>query len=71
MGNSDKTVLVTGATGRQGGAVIRHMLPNGWKLRALTRNSDSYAAKELTRQGVEVVQGDLEDPSSLDRFSGG
>jgi uncharacterized protein YbjT (DUF2867 family) len=68
---TDKTVLVTGATGRQGGAVIRHMLPNGWKLRALTRNPATHAAKELARQGVEVVQGDLEDPSSLDRAARG
>jgi uncharacterized protein YbjT (DUF2867 family) len=66
MGNSDKTVLVTGATGRQGGAVIRHMLPKGWKLRALTRKTNSYAAQELARQGVELVQGDLEDPASLE-----
>ena len=68
---TDKKVLVTGATGRQGGAVIRHMLPNGWKLRALTRSPGSYAAKELARQGVEVVQGDLEDLSSLDRAARG
>ena len=65
--NSDKTVLVTGATGRQGGAVIRHMRPKGWKLRALTRNPNSYAAKELAKQGVELVQGDLDDPGSLER----
>jgi len=66
MPNGDRTVLVTGATGRQGGAVIRHMLPKGWGLRALTRNPASHAAKELTRQGVEVVQGDLEDSPSLE-----
>jgi uncharacterized protein YbjT (DUF2867 family) len=67
MNNSDKTVLVAGATGRQGGAVIRHMLPKGWKLRALTRSLSSHVAQELKRQGVEVVQGDLEDPTSLVR----
>jgi len=66
MENTDKTLLVTGATGRQGGAVIRHMLGKGWKLRALTRSSNAPAAQELTRQGVEVVQGDLEDPASLE-----
>ena len=71
MSNADRTVLVTGATGRQGGAVIRHMLPKGWKLRALTRNSTSHGAQELSRQGVEVVQGDLEEPSSLERASRG
>jgi uncharacterized protein YbjT (DUF2867 family) len=65
MVSSDKTVLVTGATGRQGGAVVRHMLPKGWRLRALTRNTASLPAQELARQGVEVLRGDLEDPSSL------
>jgi len=65
MPDTDKTVLVTGATGRQGGAVVRHMLAKGWKLRALTRKTSSHAAQALARQGVEVVQGDLEDPSSV------
>jgi uncharacterized protein YbjT (DUF2867 family) len=67
MSNADRTVLVTGATGRQGGAVIRHLLPKGWRLRALTRNPASHPAKELVRQGVEVIQGDLEDTPSLER----
>ena len=67
MNHADKTVLVTGATGQQGGAVIRHMLPKGWKLRALTRNPASREAKALALQGVEVVQGDLDDPASLAR----
>jgi uncharacterized protein YbjT (DUF2867 family) len=65
MFQADKTVLVTGATGRQGGAVIRHMLPKGWKLRALTRNPEGREARALARQGVEVVQGDLEDTDSI------
>jgi uncharacterized protein YbjT (DUF2867 family) len=71
MQNSDKTVLVTGATGRQGGAVVRHMLPKGWKLRALTRNPNNHAAQDLTSKGVEVVQGDLEDPASIARAAMG
>jgi uncharacterized protein YbjT (DUF2867 family) len=71
MVNADKTVLVTGATGRQGGAVIRGLLPNGWKLRALTRNSTNTAAQDLARKGIEVVQGDLEDPTSLERAARG
>ena len=71
MTDGDKIVLITGATGRQGGAVIRHMLPKGWKLRALTRNAGSGAAQELARQGIEVVRGDLEDPASLEKAIGG
>lgn len=43
------------------------MLAKGWRLRALTRNSASHASKELARQDVEVVEGNLEDPPSLDR----
>ena len=67
MVNADKIILITGATGRQGGGVIRHMLPKGWKLRALTRNPRSAAALDLARLGVEVLPGDLEDPASLER----
>jgi len=67
----DRTVLVTGATGRQGGAVLEHMRREGWKLRALTRNPSGTGAAELRRQGVEVVQGDLEAPESLERATRG
>jgi uncharacterized protein YbjT (DUF2867 family) len=71
VSNTDKIVLITGATGRQGGAVIRHMLPKGWKLRALTRNADGSVARELGRLGIEVVCGDLEDPASLEQATRG
>jgi uncharacterized protein YbjT (DUF2867 family) len=65
--NSDKTVLITGAAGRQGGAVIRYMLPKGWRLRALAFKVDNSTVRRLTNQGIEVVRGDLEDPASLER----
>jgi len=65
--NSDKTVLITGATGRQGGAVIRYMLPKGWRLRALVFKADNATVEKLTEQGLDVVRGDLEDPASLER----
>ena len=71
MTNNDRIVLVAGATGRQGGAVVRHMLPQGWKLRALTRNLKSYASQQLAEKGVELVQGDLDDPESLKRAARG
>lgn len=68
MPNTDKLVLVVGATGRQGSAVINHMLPKGWRLRALTRAAPSQPrGQELANRGIEVVQGDLEDPLSLER----
>lgn len=59
------TILVTGATGRQGGAVARHLLRAGWPVRALTRDPDRPAARALREQGADVVQGDLEDSASL------
>ena len=71
MTDRNGIVLVVGATGRQGGAVVRHMLPRGWKLRALTQNPKSYAAQKLAGQGVELVQGDLNDPASLERAARG
>jgi uncharacterized protein YbjT (DUF2867 family) len=71
MSSTDKTLLITGATGRQGGAVVRHLLPKGWKLRALTRDTGSHAARALTQKGVEVVQGDLEDAASVVRAAAG
>jgi uncharacterized protein YbjT (DUF2867 family) len=66
MTNRAGTVLVTGATGRQGGAVVRSMLAQGWKLRALVRDPGAAAATALAERGVEVVRGDLENPASLE-----
>jgi uncharacterized protein YbjT (DUF2867 family) len=43
------------------------MLAQGWKLRALVRNSEGDGAKRLIDQGIEVARGDLEDPASLER----
>jgi uncharacterized protein YbjT (DUF2867 family) len=61
----DRVIVVTGATGHQGGAVTRHLLRAGWYVRALTRNVSSSSARELGRLGAEVVQGDMGDPATL------
>ena len=66
MASNHRTVLVTGATGKQGGAVVRHMLAHQWNVRALTREPGSRTAKALADSGVELVRGDLEDAASLD-----
>jgi uncharacterized protein YbjT (DUF2867 family) len=58
-------VLVTGATGKQGGAVARHLLDAGRRVRALTR--DPQRARRLADRGAEVVAGDMTDPASLAR----
>jgi uncharacterized protein YbjT (DUF2867 family) len=62
---ADRLVLVTGATGSQGGAVARELLAKGWRVRALTRKPDSDAAKALAAKGAEIVAGDLDDAASL------
>ncbi|TDJ50343.1 MAG: NmrA/HSCARG family protein [Nitrospina sp.] len=59
------SVLVIGATGNQGGAVVRNLLPKGHRIRTLTRNPDSPKAKQLAEQGVEVLKGDFTDSDSL------
>ena len=67
VNKEEKTILVAGATGQQGGSVARHLLAAGWPVRALTRDSDGPAAQALADQGASVVQGDLADRSSLER----
>lgn len=62
---ADKLILISGATGQQGGAVCNALQGKGFTLRALTRNPDSDKAKALAANGVEVVKGDLDDPESL------
>ena len=71
IGKEKRFVLVTGATGQQGGAVVKALLANGHKVRGVTRNTDSASAKELAAQGVEMVAGDFTEPDSLTRAATG
>lgn len=60
-----KTILVTGATGRQGGAVVQHLVKNNFIVKALSRTPDSISAQLLISKGVEVVTGDMSNLQSL------
>ena len=72
MSNTDTSpILVTGASGKQGGAVVRSLLRAGRPVRALTRDPSSAAGKALAAQGVDVVKGDFTDPASLDAAMAG
>mgnify|MGYP000325385711 CR=1 FL=1 len=62
---SDKTILVFGATGQQGGAVANALRDQGWPVRALVRDPSSPAAKALAANGIEALKGDLADPASM------
>ena len=64
---SAKTILVTGATGKQGGAVLRHLREKNFPVRALTRDPSKAEARALVGRGTEVVRGDLEDPATVAR----
>jgi len=73
MGDA-KTIAVVGATGSQGGGLVRAIQSDpsgGFQARALTRNVDSDKAKALAALGAEVVAADVDDPESMRQaFSG-
>ena len=58
-------VVVTGGTGKQGGAVVKSLLERGHEVRAVTRNTGSAKAKELANAGVTLVRASLEDTAAL------
>jgi uncharacterized protein YbjT (DUF2867 family) len=64
-------ILITGATGQQGGSTARALLKAGHRVRAMTRKPDSPAARALAALGAEVVQGDLDDAGSLRKVMAG
>ncbi|XP_030067337.1 nmrA-like family domain-containing protein 1 [Microcaecilia unicolor] len=62
-----KLIVVLGATGAQGGSVARALLTDGtFAVRAVTRDPEKPAAKELKQQGAQVLKGDLDDKKSLE-----
>ncbi|MEH2041516.1 NmrA/HSCARG family protein [Nostoc sp.] len=64
----EQIILVTGATGNQGGAIARHLLQRGkFKVRAMVRDQNKPAAQALQQAGAELVQGDFNDRASLNR----
>jgi len=65
-----KTIAVIGATGAQGGGLVRAILADPerrFAVRAITRKTDSDKARALAAAGAEVVAGDADDPASLER----
>ena len=63
----DKTILVSGITGRQGGSVAGKLKSAGWNVKGLSRTIDSPEAKKLVNQGFEIAQGDMSNIPSLER----
>src|ERR1700739_1620851 len=58
-------VVVTGATGKQGGAVVKSLIGRGHEVRAVTRSTDSAKARELANAGVALVRASLEATAAL------
>lgn len=67
----DNTILVIGATGRQGGAVADELLNHGYRVRVLTRKPASAAARKLAARGAMLVGGDLDDTASVEKAMDG
>lgn len=65
MASTEQVFVVFGSTGRQGGAVARHLLAQGRTVRALTRNPSSAAAKRLASLGAQLARCDLDDDASV------
>ena len=63
--SDNRKVLIAGATGKQGGAAAKALIEKGFKIKALTRNPSSHAARALQKAGAELVKGDLTDKASL------
>jgi len=62
---NNRTILITGVTGKQGGAVAKALQGTGFHLRGLTRTPDSQRAAALARNGIDIVKGDLDDEATL------
>jgi uncharacterized protein YbjT (DUF2867 family) len=63
------TVLITGATGKQGGSVVRQLLAKQapFNILAVTRDTNSSAAKKLLEKSdkITLIQGNLDNPSAI------
>lgn len=66
MIQSERPILVLGATGQQGGSVAHCLLAGGWNVRALSRDPSTQAARELQASGVQLVAGDMNDRGTLE-----
>ena len=62
---ANKIILVTGATGRQGGAVVKCLVAKGFHVRAMTRTPNSPVARNLATLGAVPVEGDFNRPKTL------
>jgi uncharacterized protein YbjT (DUF2867 family) len=65
--NHNRTILVTGATGHQGGAALRHLKDSGLAVRAFVRDPEKPEVRDAAGSGTEIFRGDLNDEESIRR----
>jgi len=61
-------VLITNATGQQGGALAKQLLERGHTVRTLTRKPESEKAKQLLKLGAELIEGNFDNPNFESKF---
>ena len=66
-----RTVVITGITGKQGGATARHLAGQGFTIKGMTRHPEGDAATALAASGIQIVKGDLDDAASLEQALSG
>lgn len=69
--NEDRTIVVFGATGQQGGAVARSLRSDGWNVRAFVRDPASSGAQGLLADGCTLTKGDMADIRSIEAAMAG
>lgn len=66
-----KSILVIGATGKQGYAVVQQLLDEGWHVRALTRNANNEKLSALNHTDLEIFESDLSNKEALEQAMAG
>lgn len=62
-----QSILVIGSTGKQGNAVVRELLSEGWKVRAFTRNKQNDKLANIKDGNLEIFEGDLSNQNDLEQ----
>lgn len=66
INHNNKTIVVSGITGKQGGATAKALLDKGFKVRGITRDVNTARAKAWAEKGIELTTADLDDQDSLE-----
>lgn len=71
LSETERTALVTGATGFTGGHLARALKKRGYRVRALVRDADGATARALAIDGIELAEGDAADAAAIELATAG